>query len=237
MEIEIEFLSHLSFPPADGVGRNAGVFFYSSEPTSRWKSASYDVWWIDRDQDFGLGLHEWPLKFLSPGTFDLVGAPPTRWRIEVDGPRIRVFGDDALLVEVDEGTRRRGYIGFWAYSNNQVVRFDNLCIVEGPFKGAPDCSAPPPPPRFVRGDTNADGTRNISDGILVLNFLFGGGAEDPPCGDAADTNDDGTINITDGVYMLNFLFSSGAEPPAPFPDCDGDPTADELFCAAFAPCL
>jgi hypothetical protein len=234
MEFEIEFLAHN--PPADGVGKHAGFFFYSREPISRWESESYDIWWIDRGEDFGLGLHKWPLEFLSPGTFDLLPEPPSAWRVEVDGPAIRVFGDDELFVEVEDETRRGGHIGFWAYSNNQTVRFDNLCIVEGPHEGSPDCTPAPPLPRFVRGDTNADGTRNITDGVFVLNFLFGGGGEEPSCGDAADTNDDGTINITDGVYMLNFLFSSGAEPPAPFPDCGVDEAADGLLCTRFDPC-
>ena len=236
MEFEIEYLNHN--PPTDGVGKHAGCFFYSREPILRWNSESYDVWWIDRDQDFGLGLHRWPLVFLSPGTFDLLPEPPTLWRIEVEGPTIRVFGDDEMLVEVEDDTRRQGYIGFWAYSNNQQVRFDNLCIVEGPFDGSPDCEAPPPPPRFIRGDTNADGQRNITDGVFVLNFLFGGAGGDPPCRDAADANDDGTLNITDGVYMLNFLFSSGPDPVAPFPDCGADPTdEDRLDCAGFDPCV
>ena len=235
MEFEIEFLNHN--PPNDGVGKHAGFFFYSKEPISRWNSESYDVWWIDRDSDFGLGLHRWPLTFLSPGTFDLVPEPPTTWRVEVDGPTIRVFGDDEMFVEVDDDTRREGYIGFWAYSNDQRVRFDNLCIAEGPSEGSPDCQTGAPPPVFIRGDTNADGARNITDGVFVLSFLFDAGGGEPPCTDAADTNDDGSVNITDGVYMLNYLFSSGSEPPAPFLECGVDPTEDDLFqCAQFEPC-
>ncbi len=235
MEFEIEFLAHN--PPDDGVGKHAGVFFYSKEPISRWDSESYDIWWIDRASDFGLSLHKWPLAGLSPPTFDLLPEPPTAWRVEVDGPTIRVYGDDELIAEVDDETRRGGYIGFWAYSNTQIVRFDNLCIVEGPFEGTPECESEPPPPRFVRGDTDADGARNITDGVFVLNFLFGGDDADPPCGDAADANDDGTINITDGVYVLNYLFSSGPDPRPPFPECGADPTADQLSCAQFDPCI
>ena len=81
-------------------------------------------------------------------------------------------------------------------------------------------------PRFVRGDTNADAQSNITDGVFVLNFLFGGAAAvDPPCDDAADANNDGTINIADGVFVLNFLFAAGP-----------DPTDDDLGCADFPPC-
>ena len=85
-------------------------------------------------------------------------------------------------------------------------------------------------PVFVRGDTDADGSRNITDGLFVLNFLFGGDAE-PPCREAADTNDDNALNIADGVFILNFLFGGGPPPPPPFPDCGEDPTPAEIDCA------
>lgn len=86
---------------------------------------------------------------------------------------------------------------------------------------------------FVRGDANADGGLNITDGIFVLNFLFLGG-DMPPCMESSDTNADGQVNITDGIYVLNFLFLGGPEPPAPYPDCeDIGPDAD---CEGFPPC-
>jgi len=105
---------------------------------------------------------------------------------------------------------------------------------DGPDLGGPG-PGPEPKPRFVRGDANADGQRNITDAVFVLNFLFGSG-EDPTCMDTADINDDGSVNITDGVYVLNFLFASGSDPLSPFPDCGPDPTDDVLSCAAYDPC-
>ena len=96
---------------------------------------------------------------------------------------------------------------------------------------------------FVRGDPDATGAINITDGIFILNFLFLGG-ERPACPDAADTDDNGTHNITDGIYLLNFLFLGGSPPPppynksVPFKDmCGPDPTADALSEACdFSPC-
>jgi hypothetical protein len=83
-------------------------------------------------------------------------------------------------------------------------------------------------PVFLRGDSNASGDLNITDGIHVLGYLFTGGAE-PPCHDAADSNDSGDLNITDGVHILSYLFTGGATPPDPGPAaCGPDPTADEL---------
>ena len=89
--------------------------------------------------------------------------------------------------------------------------------------------------RFQRGDPNASGDLNITDGVFVLNYLFLGGPE-PPCQDAADSDDNGELNITDGVRILNYLFLGGPEPPAPFPGCGDDQTVDALGCQAFAPC-
>ena len=87
-------------------------------------------------------------------------------------------------------------------------------------------SGPPPGNKFIRGDTNSDGSVNITDGIYVLNFLFLGGPS-PTCLDAADTNNDSGVNITDGIYVLNFLFLGGPAPPAPHPACGADPEGDD----------
>lgn len=88
---------------------------------------------------------------------------------------------------------------------------------------------------FRRGDANADSARDISDGIMILSFLFSGGIS-PPCQKAADVNDDGTMDISDAIALLGHLFLGSEEPPEPFAACGTDPTADELPCEAFAPC-
>ncbi len=99
--------------------------------------------------------------------------------------------------------------------------------------------------KFVRGDADADGGINITDPVYVLGFLFLGGLT-PPCLDAADADDSGSsaIDITDPVYLLNFLFLGGPAPPPPSSgsefdprNCGLDPTADELTCVVFQPCL
>ena len=67
---------------------------------------------------------------------------------------------------------------------------------------------------FARGDSNGDGTVNISDPSATLNWLFLGGG-DPPCLAAADANRDGSVNISDPSYTLRWLFLGGADHPAP----------------------
>lgn len=89
---------------------------------------------------------------------------------------------------------------------------------------------------FKRGDSNADNSINITDGVYIVHHLFRGGPP-PPCQDSADTNDDGQLNITDTIYVLNWLFLGGFEPPAPGPhDCGPDPTQDNLACEYYEHC-
>jgi PKD repeat protein len=232
LEFEMEFVSH----PGDAVGRHAGVFFYASAPTIRWQVSGYDVWWIDRGADFGISVRRWDsgaITFLTPGTFELVAEPPALWRVEVEGPAIRVYGDGVLYVEVEDDTYRAGYFGLWAYSNNQDVRFNDVLIGAASL---PSCGVVAAK-RFVRGDADSDGTINLTDAVRVLNFLFTGGAP-PACADAADADDSGTLSITDAIRILGWLFSGGPAPMPPSPstanyvmaDCGGDPTADPLAC-------
>ena len=82
---------------------------------------------------------------------------------------------------------------------------------------------------FLRGDSNMDYARDVSDPIRTLIHLFQGETF-LPCQDAADANDDGKVDLSDSVFTLNRLFSGGN----PFPDPDGrkgpDPTPDRLGC-------
>ncbi len=91
---------------------------------------------------------------------------------------------------------------------------------------------------FLRGDANADGSVNITDGIFVLNYLFLGGPA-PPCLEAANPNDDDSINITDGIYVLNYLFLGGPDPAPPGPsDCGAEPLGSPSYlgCDSFPAC-
>jgi len=99
---------------------------------------------------------------------------------------------------------------------------------------------PPPEPEevFHRGDPNNSGSIDLTDGVIVLNFLFLGGAP-PVCFDAADFNDSGTLDLTDGVGVFNFLFLGGAVPADPGPltePCGPDPTDDPFDCETYTNC-
>ena len=82
---------------------------------------------------------------------------------------------------------------------------------------------------FSRGEVNADGRRDLTDALFVVNWLFLAGAA-PVCLDAADVDDSGRVDVTDPIALLNFLFLNGAMPPPPFPGSGEDPTLDNLNC-------
>ena len=66
---------------------------------------------------------------------------------------------------------------------------------------------------LLAGDSNADGSTDISDAVYTLVFLFAGG-KPPPCERQADANDDGKVDVSDPVFLLSFLFMGGAAPHA-----------------------
>lgn len=94
-------------------------------------------------------------------------------------------------------------------------------------------SATLPPPTtnndFLRGDPNGDGTTDISDPILLLEFLFGS-VSALTCPDAADANDDGNLDISDAIFLLQYLFEGSVAIPAPVGTPGPDPTPDSLGC-------
>ncbi len=97
---------------------------------------------------------------------------------------------------------------------------------------AAECSAGPP--RFIRGDVEADGAVNITDAVQVIFGLFLGARLE--CWRAADANGDGSADVTDAVAILSYLFLAGEAPPPPFPGCGTDPEAGPLSCASPAIC-
>lgn len=105
---------------------------------------------------------------------------------------------------------------------------------------------------FLRGDTNQSGRLDITDGVLILDFLFGGSAL--PAGQASrdnclvafnvdgsvssgtpDEEDVADINNTDALFFFQFLFQRGPLPPLPFPACGESlsPVNASVECGAF----
>ncbi|PCJ07946.1 MAG: hypothetical protein COB10_11955, partial [Planctomycetota bacterium] len=86
---------------------------------------------------------------------------------------------------------------------------------------------------FVTGDTNDDGSHDISDVVNTLGYLFGGIATN--CIAAHNCNGDNSVDISDPVYLLQYLFDTGADPASPFPAC-GPEGGGGLGCVSFSSC-
>lgn len=81
---------------------------------------------------------------------------------------------------------------------------------------------------FIRGDTDGNGSIDLSDPVSLLGLLFLG-REGAGCADAADADDSGALDLADAVYVLQFLFRGG-RPPLPASECGPDPSEDSLDC-------
>ncbi len=121
--------------PADGVGRHGGISFLSTfpgVPQTRYNGMSgYTMDWIDRAVDHGIRFHKWTNGAEAPLLPDLLftGAdPPEKWKVVVSGEKISLFLDDQFFAEVLDSSFRSGYVGFWQWSNNNHVHYDNFKV-------------------------------------------------------------------------------------------------------------
>ncbi len=171
----------------------------------------------------------------------------------IEDGEIRLYLDTEELEELEDSDpvawqATQATIGARVQNNQSLVQafpglIDELAVYGDALSDEAICAhyeaginPQPDAPGFRRGDANADGALNVTDGVFVFSYLFAGG-DTPPCIKAADSNDTGVVDLTDGVLVLNFLFSTGVEPSPPFAECGPDPTPDELTCDAFAPCM
>jgi hypothetical protein len=67
---------------------------------------------------------------------------------------------------------------------------------------------------LVCGDADGNGNQNISDAVMIINWIFKGGPE-PPILARADANCDGENNISDAVRIIDWIFKGGPEPCCP----------------------
>ncbi|MDE0960376.1 MAG: dockerin type I repeat-containing protein [Planctomycetota bacterium] len=90
---------------------------------------------------------------------------------------------------------------------------------------------------FSRGDSNGDGSTNLTDAIHILGVLFIAGSNPLACSDSADCNDDGSVNLADAVTLLSYLFIPGSPPIADPSSCGIDPSPpDALTCEVNPAC-
>ncbi len=63
------------------------------------------------------------------------------------------------------------------------------------------------------GNADGDNAISISDGVYVINYIFGGGSPPYPLF-LADADCSGSVNISDVVYLIEYIFSAGPPPCA-----------------------
>ncbi len=121
--------------PADGVGRHGGISFLSSfpgAPQGRYNGMSgYTMDWIDRAGDHGIRLHKWTNGAeagLLPDLLFTGADPPEHWKVQISGEKITLFLDDQFFAEILDSTYRSGYVGFWQWTNNNHVHYDNFKV-------------------------------------------------------------------------------------------------------------
>ena len=84
-----------------------------------------------------------------------------------------------------------------------------------PSAGATTLSTP------KRGDVNGDGRRNVSDIMLIVNYILGQASEDFNT-IVADLNNDGNVNVSDIMILVNIILGM----PYDDPDNPSLPTDD-----------
>jgi len=152
-----------------------------------------DAWCIEQTYDSGYimcGL----TNFLDPQESDL-------YLIKTDpaGHIVwsRIFGgrweEGGYWVEQ---TADSGYIAA-GYSSSYDGRDADVYLV----KVAP----------YQRGDINRDGSIDIVDIVLLINYLFRDGPAPDPL-QAGDVNCDTLIGLVDVIYLINYLFRGGPPP-------------------------
>jgi cytochrome c peroxidase len=175
----------------------------------------------------------------NPNHIGRFKTPPLR-NVELRSPYFHNGGKDTLTEVVDfyngggdfqnpEGGPGTPPLNLPQGARANLVLFLEALTDERVRNSLPPFDHPTLARHFRRGDSNRDGSVDISDAIHCLQYLFDGAAAF--CEDATDMNDDGQLNIADPVRLLGRLFGGGEILPAPTELTRGpDLTADPLEC-------
>ncbi|HAK97347.1 MAG TPA: hypothetical protein DCM87_20745, partial [Planctomycetes bacterium] len=170
-----------------------------------------------------------PAVAITSCTADAGGAAHVVWTAEVVYEQIVVLIDGAVAAAL-AGDATSYASDVLAPGSHAIAVVPSIGAYAG---GAASCTVEVAETgtRFIRADSNTDGSIDIGDAIRTLGYIFSQGTLH--CIDAADANDDGNLDIADPIYTLAYIFASGPLPKSPFPDCGIDPTEDSLGCDAY----
>ena len=89
-----------------------------------------------------------------------------------------------------------------------ILQAETVTILQAsaPSAGATILSTP------KRGDVNGDGRRNVSDIMLIVNYILGQTSEDFNTV-LADLNNDGNVNVSDIMILVNIILGMPYDDP------------------------
>ena len=64
------------------------------------------------------------------------------------------------------------------------------------------------------GDANGDGTVNVGDIVVLIDYVFRGGDQPRPP-ETGDANASGNVDLGDAVYLIQYIFGDGPKPQHP----------------------
>jgi len=165
---------------------------------------------------FGVPLEEFSSIYPRPGQFSLANPPMLRW--SVAGPHNLEIATDVQFTNVVHATVATGPVYqvptplpvtdtttyYWRVKPTAASGFDCIYVLNL-VAASVSC-----------GDVDASGIVNISDGVFVVNYIFGGGPAPQPLS-AGDVDCNELVSISDAVHLINFIFGGG---PVPCAGCE-----------------
>jgi PKD repeat protein len=210
-EFDLSFRFEFLERPLDVVGRHGGVMFCASAPTHRYDNtlSGYTIDWIDRltapPFDRGYRFIRWTNSSATP---PLVWAaededPGELWNIVIEGDVIRLIVDGEPKGEVIDSNYRGGFIGFWGWSNGQMIAIDDVVLTTPELSA---CFTVSPGRVAEAGSTlTFDAGCSIAQGpaITAYEWDFGDGS----------TGSGATVMHSyafDGIYQVTLKVTAGA---------------------------
>ena len=109
--------------------------------------------------------------------------------------------------------------------SESILQPETVAILQAETVTIPQASAPAAGATILstpkRGDVNGDGRRNVSDIMLIVNYILGQTSEDFNTV-LADLNNDGNVNVSDIMILVNIILGM----PYDDPDNPSLPTDD-----------
>lgn len=162
---------------------------------------------------FGVPLADFSPVYPRPGQFSLANPPMLRW--SVAGQHNLEIASDLQFTNIVHSAVATGPVYqvptplpvadtttyYWRVKPTASVDFECIYVLNL-VAASLNC-----------GDVDASGIVNISDGVFVVSYIFGGGPAPQPIS-AGDVDCNELVTISDAVYLINFIFGGGPVPCA-----------------------